>query len=373
MEEFKPDVPKSEKPYNKYEGEALYSGAPLDQEPTDPQSLDQKDGHGYRGSLETAQESAGKHSVLDVLRKKKVSIPIIGTVAAAAAIAVGISRMNSGKDSSKLGNQPVAAASATPTAATSAVPTSSATPETTPSATATPEKAPTQQEVDAYASWAEKYAEMGVDEFEALPRDERLAYAQYLMDYTVSRNVYNATYNSKYSNNGDYKITPTVASPEDTGEKIFLNLEYHKQLSILQLEEKANSPTLDKVKAQDALSAVYYDVGNKIVSNAYKDDVKWIDNPSQIRPAVQNPHTNDILHTSKLLTGHDSQGNEAQYKIVTVRYNSDDPNDPSAGKKQYAEVVYDTFPDYNGSQRSTWLLVMYEGSMDKLKANSTIK
>lgn len=128
MDEFKPEVPKSEKPYNKYEGEVLYSGAPTGQESTDPLSNDL--GHENRGSLEPAQQPDVKHSIFDVLRKKKVSIPIIGTVAtaaAAAAIYVGVSRLST-DNSSKQGNQPVATASVTPGA--------TASPETSPSPSA---------------------------------------------------------------------------------------------------------------------------------------------------------------------------------------------------------------------------------------------
>lgn len=124
MEEFKSEVPEPGKPYTKYEGEVLYSGAPSTPESTDPLSNDL--GHEDKGSLRidrepTAKSPESKHSIFDVLRKKKVSIPIIGTVAAAAVLAAGISRLNS-NDSSHQGNQPVATASVTPgsTAAPSA-------------------------------------------------------------------------------------------------------------------------------------------------------------------------------------------------------------------------------------------------------------
>jgi hypothetical protein len=251
-------------------------------------------------------------------------------------------------------------------------PTASPTAEVSPSPSATPEKAPTQQEVDQYASWAEKYSGMGVDEFDALPRAERLAYAQYLMDYTVAHNVYNAMYNDEYSNNGNYKITPTLASPSDTGEQIINNNMYHDQLSHLQLQEPADTPTLNKEKAEEAMSAVYYDVGkNKVVSNAYSDSVDKLGTKLDvIIPTLT------ALHTSELLNGHDSEGNKVQYKIIKIHDNYNPnamPADPYAGKTMFAEFGYVTFKSYDGSEKSIWLLDMVSTSMDGLKATATIK
>ncbi len=251
-------------------------------------------------------------------------------------------------------------------------PTASPAAEVSPSPSATPEKAPTQQEVDAYASWAEKYSGMEVDEFDALSRDERLPYAQYRMDYTVAHDVYNAMYNSEYNDNGNYKITPMLASPGDTGEQIISNNTYHDQLAHLQLQEPADTPTLDKVKAQEAMSAVYYDVDNsKVVSGAYSDSV---DKLGTKLPAIIPTWT--ALHTSELSNGHDSEGNKVQYKIIKIRDNYNPnvtPADPYAGKTVFAEFAYVTFTSYDGSEQSIWLLDMTSLSMDGLKATATIK
>jgi hypothetical protein len=246
-------------------------------------------------------------------------------------------------------------------------PTATPSAEASPSPSATPEKAPTQQEVDAYASWAEKYTGMDVDTFEALPRDERLAYAQYLMDYTVAHNVYNAMYNDEYSSNGDYKITPLVVSPEDTGQDILLNYGYHQQLAFLQLAEGVSTPTLDKTKAQEALSAVLYDAGMTLDIQDSSGQSISIEN--QNRPtAITFDWT--ALHTSELQNGHDGRGNKVQYKIVAFH---DRPSDPDGGRTKYAEFVYGTFTSYDGSQQSIWLLDTIGKSMNNLRANATVK
>jgi len=73
------EEPKSEKPYTKYEGEVLYSGAPSDQESMDPLSIDK--GRQARGSLEPTESKPEKRRVS---LKTKVGVGI-----AAAALLLG--------------------------------------------------------------------------------------------------------------------------------------------------------------------------------------------------------------------------------------------------------------------------------------------
>lgn len=301
-------------------------------------------------------------------KEKKLPKKLIATILAIAALALPLAGCGKAASTPSHTPSPNKTEQPSPSQSPTASPTTA---EVSPSPITTPEKAPTQQEVDAYASWAEKYAGMDISTFEALPIGERLAYAQYLIDYTVAHDVYNAMYNNEYSSNGNYKITPSVASSEDTGENILLNVLYHEQLSGLQLLKGASSPTLDTTKAQEALSAVFYDVGNnKTVSKAYTKLFKSYENNTKLRVI---PPAWTALHTSKLLNGHDSQGNEVQYKIVTFHDDSIDSSDPNAGKTLYGEFACYEFTSYNGLKKFIWLLDMIGISMNELKASETIQ
>lgn len=368
MDEFKPEVPKSEKPYNKYEGEVLYSGAPSDQESTDPLSIDK--GHGDRGSLNVDQESAAKspdvkHSIFDVLRKKKVSIPIIGTVAtaaAAAAIYVGVSRLGS-DNSSRQGNQPVAAAPATPGATTS--PETTQSPDASAKATPPAEVEMTSKEInrlESYAPAMEKYKNMDISTFEALPRSERLLYAQYLMDNSVAREEYSSRY-GKYAvkNQQELAITPVPVSLENTGQEIVDGWLLRLQISYVQ--NNGSSSIFDVTPGREALSAAYYNVGESGVADEYNAAINMqatLDKPTPIG------NKNTVTDTSELLSGKNSQSETVKYKIVTFLTQDNQP--------LYATFVFDKFKRYDGPEETIWLKeAQSEVSVNDLKKLSSIK
>lgn len=357
MSEFEPEVPETEKPYVKYEGE------PSAPESTDPLSKDQ--GHEYHGTLEAGQGPAlksaeSKHSLFDVLRKKKFSIPIIiGSTAAAVTLAVGVSRLTS-NDSPKQGGQPVATAPVTPGATAS--PETTHSPEVSANATPPAEVEITSEEVarlESYAPAMEVYKNMDIATFEKQPQEVRLMYAQYIMDNDIAVEEYTARY-GKYAvkNQQELAITPVPVSLENTGQEILDNNLLNVQLSFV----TGDLSGYDLLEGREVLSAVFYIVGDGNTSTDYLNTIKLqesLDKPTPIGDKYTATDTSDLL-TGKI------QGKKVQYKIVTYT--------DQEGRTVYASFVIKKFKGYDDSEKAAWLEVDWSSnSVDDLTTITPIK
>lgn len=317
------DEPKSEKTFNEYEGNILDSGVSLDPEFIDPLSIDK--GHEDLGSLEPTDSNPEKRKI--GLKTK------IGVGLAAAALLLGGGSVAAKKAMNQNRPQTTGSVPTNPSPATSA--------EATPSVTATPELNP-----DAYATQMEQYAKMDISTFESLPREKRLAYAQYLIDKNVFHKVYSAAYGEYSGANQEYRITPVPASLDNTAQEIVDNQTFTFQEAYLQLQVPANTPTFDLTKGREVLSAIYYDVGDgRLVTNDYLANVKVMG--TETRP-TQSQDKNTAISASGLQTGTNEQGQQVQYKIIT--YKTKD------GMTVYDRDVYTTFTSYDGTEKSVWLI-----------------
>jgi hypothetical protein len=366
-----PEAPDAPKPRGTGENSTSNSSVPPEE------SID---GQPQTGSIDTPTEDSSdslgsnrepavvspeaKHSVFDVLRKKTVSIPIVGTVAAAAVLYAGVSRFNSNNSSYK-GNQPIAAASVKPSS--SATPTNSV----SASSTASPEATPSSNaetfiqemlRLEKYSVAMEKYQVMDSATFEALPRTERLTYAQYLMDETVAHGMYASRY-GELGKAHAFEVIPVKAALDNTGQEILDNWRYVIQLSCDQSGDQPGEPlSFDQTKGREILSSAYYNVGNGFVTNSYLALINYQEGLSGPTPITINFTATD---TSDLLSGTDGQGNAVNYKIITFQN--------QAGETSCATFVWVKFDRYDDSEEGVWLEEAQGSSPDNLKTLTSIK
>lgn len=227
--------------------------------------------------------------------------------------------------------------------------------QTSPEATPTLEKNPS-----AYASEMEQYKEMDVATFESLPRNERLVYAQYILDSSIFNGDYRARYGAK-SKHPELGVTPVAVSLENTGQEILDSSQYNLQLTFAQYGEGAVG-SFGVANARKALSAIYYNVGDNNPTNDYLQNVELqatLDGPVIIH------NITTATTTSELLNGVDAINQAVQYK--TVGFNTQD------GETRYGRYVYDEFIDYKGAKKAVWLLDAQTASVDELKGFGSVK
>lgn len=232
----------------------------------------------------------------------------------------------------------------------------STTPEVTiETTTTTPENS-----TDQYKTAMEKYNDMSVDTFEALPLDERLLLSQYLIDRSVDSGFYDVSYGEGQRAH-DFAIEPWAVSQKNNGQEIVDNYLYTNQVSYLQLTIEQNSEVqYDAIRGEKMLSSTFYTVGkNKLVSNSYLEDKAVME--TLAKPAhMINKYT--ATNTSEMLKGTNSNNEAVQYKVVTY-YNQD-------AKTSYARFIYHEFTNYNGSRKAIWLFDTQADTadgLDKLK------
>ena len=278
---------------------------------------------------------------------------VVGVVLASAVMAATI---GCGKGAPTAGDTQVTTPPQSPTASTAAV-----TPEVAP----TPTKNPTE-----YAASMAQYKNMDVNTFEALPRNDRLAYSQYVNETLV----FGGDYDSHYGHglpNYVYAVQNYVASPDNTGQEIVDENLYQNQLAFLQYTQSSynaetNVSSYNISDGRKALSSVYYNVGEysstNVVTGDYQTTVSF--QKTLTKPEVLN-NTATVKDTGELMTGTDSQGNTVQYKDVTWR--------DQDGTMHYDRYVLTTYTDYDGSMKSIWLLETQADSAADRDSWSTIK
>jgi hypothetical protein len=228
-----------------------------------------------------------------------------------------------------------------------------------------------------YEAAMAKYRDMGTDEFEALPRDERLKYSQYLIDTAARTDFYGEgstdTLYSKYyaagPNSAKMAISPVRAVVGNNGSEILESNTYALQVAYIQevdgeddtrpLAEAEGNPLLDVSDARKALSSVFYNVGDAdIVSNRYLGIVSHQEGMTSPNSITKDTATD----TSKLMNGQDGDGAAVQYKNVTY-YSAD-------AKTSYARFVYHEFTSYDGSRQASWLIDVTGDSLEELNTGA---
>lgn len=258
------------------------------------------------------------------------------------------------------------------TNAPTAADTQLATPSQSPTTPATPEVAPTPtKNPTEYASTMETYKNMSVEEFEALPRNERLTYSQFVNETLV----FAGDYDLQYSTYPQYRVTNFVASPSNTGENIEAENRYQLQLALLQFtqpngafggSETGNTTnTYNLSDGRKALSSVFYNVGeitaDNMTTKVYEDAVAL---QETLTGATILNNINTVKNTSDLMTG-TINGESVEYKDVTF--------EDSEGVMHYDRYVLTEFPDPDGSIKSIWLLETQEASAAQRDSTSAVK
>lgn len=288
--------------------------------------------HPYRGSLESTDPTLEEKTFST---KKRVTAAAAG-IALALMVATGV---GCGASAKQQDNSTTTEAPANP-GQTQAAPA-----ETTAKADIDP---------SIYTADMERYYDMDMDTFEALPRDERLAYSQYLIDLRVSEGYYDAVFGESSSRH-KYMVTPSVASLENTGQQILDINQYNQQLAYLQNEIS---------DARKALSSVYYNVGAEgSVTNAYLQDIDRLEKFNRPIPIVNLLTETD---TGEVSNGKDSRNTTVHYKIVTHHTENT--------KALYERYVYSEFTNYDGSKLAVWLLDGQSlNSLEELKSFGTVR
>jgi len=243
-------------------------------------------------------------------------------------------------------------------------------PEVKPSTTTEAPATPTEVEApenytDQFIDDMEVYKDMSVEEFETLPREDRLKYAQFLIDQTVERGNYEKNYgiNTRGEN---YSVDVMDLGLESSGQDILNNNIFCLQVAYLQfIEADYENKSFDSSDAQKLLSSIYYNVGSGIqIPEEYflaKDSMAAIDKPSIVAKEVEI-----VSETTELKDGIDINGSRIQYKDVV--YDSLEDEEP-----RILRFVYTEFKDYSGKNRGTWLLETKVSSQDDLSRFTNIK
>jgi|GEM_PF-1552873 len=214
--------------------------------------------------------------------------------------------------------------------------------------------------VEKYANVMEKYVDMDVDTFEALPRDERLLYAEYAMDKSIANGDYESAYGSGDAK--EFQKQPVAVNIDNNGQEIMDDHIYKYQLSGLQFVEGEVKP-FDIKDGAKVLSAAYYEVGkSSVVSSEYLGTKK---NGESLPTVAITKEEATAINTSEIQDGIDLEGNKVKYKVVTYY----DEN----AKTLYAKYVYHEFTNYDGSRKSVWLMDINDYSIDGLNANGSVK
>jgi len=215
---------------------------------------------------------------------------------------------------------------------------------------------------DQFIDDMESYKNMSVKEFETLPVEERLKYAQFLTDQIIERGIYDEFYQSK-----DTYIGSIDVNKDNTGNDIFNYFNKSLQITYLQYVEGNNPKPLDIEDGQKLLSAHFFDVTGETRTsgytlNMYQQNKSFI--ASLVKPTAIENTVSFEREISDLSVGV-YKDREFYYKDILTK-------DIDSGDDLYQRYVYCEFDSYDGSKRGAWLLESQELSMDYIHNMSVL-
>lgn len=237
----------------------------------------------------------------------------------------------------------VATAKATPSA-TSTAPEATASPTKTAAPTANPEA----------AALVEAYKSLPINEFNALPREQRLKVVWDTYN-TMGRDGDLGDYMKTILPGGtkamyDYNPTQTLASTADNGQLIIDQYLFASQAAAAQKKDITSfgDGPLDFNHAQQLLSGVTYEVGAKDKSPDYRIAVETM--KENVNAAnLTGSESFLALDTSVLKKGVDADGQPIEYKNVLLN--------PGTGRTHKIQFNFTTFRGADGQEHSLWLEV----------------
>ena len=272
--------------------------------------------------------------------------------------------ISGGNESEKVKFQPGASApsviTTTPTPTSNAETSPATLPPLLPTATPNPTAPEIKKTTD--TSVIEAYRSLDIKQFNELPRETRLMVVY--DTYTKLADGYLTQYMDQIMKDGQplFDHNPAMSDyvPQitDDGQKI-LNYHLFGTSAAAALKVDITAPgegPLDFNKAQQLLSGVTYNVGDKDLSNNYKGNVSVLDG---IRTRTTSKGTGNaarlayqqdmfVTETSDHEQGKDSDGNDITYKDIV--YNT------GHGQTFQARFIMTSFTDKSGAERHMWLI-----------------
>jgi len=237
-------------------------------------------------------------------------------------------------------------------------------PEVKPSTTTESVAEPTET-VEDYVDSMEVYGEMSVEEFESLPIDDRLQYAQFLKDITEYRGVYENIYGSGRPGE-DQRVDFVTPAIDNSGEDIWDNYRYTVQLAFQQYNGMQDGRALlDQGDAQKMLSYMFYDVGENVkVRNKYLSLKEQIVGTEYA--TIMESEDLSFIGGDNLSNGtHNSSGQVLNYKDVEYSL-------PGQSESHFVRFVFYEFKSYDNRDAGVWLIESDGSSIESLSGDSNI-
>lgn len=298
-----------------------------------------------------ARKAAETHETRGMSGKTKGTIA--GLAAAAVAVgAFGASKVFGGNSDNE------GAPNADPTRPTASAPVVPGVPSETEPIDPFSPKAPSASEtapVTITEAQAKSYLELSPDEFDSLPRDQRLAAVHILL--STSKN-----YQENYVGDNDYDLINfnpiDKALSNNDGQSILNQFRYARQLVYAQKQNPADNFdfSINKLNAKHAISApYYYTMQDEIYPKDVRTMSEFIDNPG-LKNVFFNKVSYKIVSTSPLANGTDREGNPIQYKdlVYNVSYVDPETNKPVTDQ-QSNRFVYTPYPDPENPGKTAYI------------------
>lgn len=201
-----------------------------------------------------------------------------------------------------------------------------------------------------YGEQMQKYVDMSPTEYSQLPREERSAYNQYVLD--LNSELYYRTYINN-SNFRDFRVTPVPASLDNTGQEIMDNYTFLIQNSYLLQNDDYS---YNKIDANKVLSEAYANTDESLpVPNTYLVDKR---EQAVMTEACIISNKYVVEETSEVRNGVDSRNKPIKYIIIKAADVNVDPSDLVV--KYHLFIYHENLTSYNGEVYNTWSL----GNMD---------
>ena len=205
----------------------------------------------------------------------------------------------------------------------------------------------------ALAKSMQKYEMMSIETFESLPRQERLIYAQYLINKTRNSGDYEKIYAGE---NAEFANRYTEASINDSGQEIMDNYELNLQYAAAQhLDKKMTS---DTEEAKKLLSIPFLYIGNdEYCSGIYLQEKNILERNSEVFVFYDNV---TILETSDTSAYSYDSNTVLPAKIVKFTDNND-------GVTKYAEFALTEIINEDKSVQYSWSLIAIAATAEALE------
>lgn len=205
----------------------------------------------------------------------------------------------------------------------------------------------------ALAESMQKYEMMSIETFESLPRQERLVYAQYLINRTRDSGDYEKIYAGE---NAVYAKKYTEATINDSGQEIMDNVELKLQYAAAQHIDKER--TSDTADAKKLLSVPFLYIGeDEFLSGTYLNKKDMLERYNEVFVFYDD---STVLETSDIITYNYDSDTVLPAKVVKFTDNID-------GVTKYAEYALTEIRNKDKIVQSSWSLIAIAATAEDLE------